>query len=64
MMSVNETACAATVHVQISPPFFGWLAQFGSWMRVISPGSVIRQYQDHIKTIFADSDDAAEKEKE
>ena len=64
MMSVNETTCAATVHVQISPPFFGWLAQFGSRMRVISPGSVIRQYQDHIKTIFADSDDAAEKEKE
>ena len=64
MMSVNDTTCAATVHVQISPPFFGWLAQFGSRMRVISPGSVIRQYQDHIKTIFADSDDAAEKEKE
>ena len=51
MMAVNETTCAATVHVQISPPFFGWLAQFGNGMQVISPLNVIEQYRQHINNI-------------
>lgn len=51
MMSVNETTCAATVHVQISPPFFGWLAQFGNRMQVISPPNVIDHYREHINNI-------------
>lgn len=53
MMSVNDTTCAATVHVQISPTFFGWLAQFGNKMHIISPANVIGQYQEHINTILA-----------
>ena len=52
MMSVNETTCTATVHVQISPTFFGWLAQFGNKMHVISPTNVIEQYKVHINNIF------------
>ena len=51
MLSVNDTTCAATVHVQISPPFFGWLAQFGNRMQVISPPNVIDQYREHINNI-------------
>lgn len=51
MMAVNETTCAATIHVQISPTFFGWLAQFAEKMRVISPGNVIEQYRAHIERI-------------
>ena len=51
MMKVNDTTCAATVHVQISPTFFGWLAQFGNRMRVLSPDKVVAQYQDHINEI-------------
>ena len=51
MMRVNDTTCAATVHVQISPTFFGWLAQFGSRMRIISPDGVIAQYREHINDI-------------
>ena len=53
MMTVNDNTCAATVHVQISPTFFGWLAQFGNKMHIISPDNVIGQYQAHIKTILA-----------
>ena len=55
MMSVNDTTCAATVHVQISPPFFGWLAQFGSKMRIISPDTVIDQFRKHIEKIIGGS---------
>ena len=53
MMTVNDNTCAATVHVQISPTFFGWLAQFGNKMHIISPANVIGQYQAHIKNILA-----------
>jgi len=52
MMKVNDTTCAATVHVQISPTFFGWLAQFGGKMQIISPNGVIRQYKEHISSII------------
>ena len=50
MMSVNETACVATVHVQISPPFFGWMAQFGNRMRVLSPDSAAKNIQSTPET--------------
>ena len=56
MMKVNDNTCAATVHVQISPTFFGWLAQFGNRMRVLSPNEVVNQYKKHIKVICADAD--------
>ncbi len=51
MMPVNDTTCAATVHVLISPTFFGWLAQFADKMRIISPDSVIARYKEHIGRI-------------
>ncbi|MBE6993768.1 MAG: WYL domain-containing protein [Ruminococcaceae bacterium] len=54
MMPVNDDSLAATVHVQISPTFFGWLAQFGGRMQVISPAKVVRQYKKHIQSILND----------
>ena len=57
MMAINDTTCAATVHVQISPTFFGWLAQFGNKMRVISPESVITKYKNHITEILTGEKD-------
>ena len=53
MTVVDETTCEATVHVQVSPPFFGWLAQFGGKMRVLSPDRVIEQYRSHMGEILA-----------
>ena len=52
MMAVNDTTCAATVHVQISPPFFGWLAQFGSKVKILSPASVGDEYKKHLEEIL------------
>ncbi len=48
---VDDTTCETTVNVQVSPTFFGWLAQFGGKMKVLSPGKVVEQYQEHITTI-------------
>ena len=51
MSTVDETACEATVQVQVSPTFFGWLAQFGGKIQVISPENVAEKYNDHIRQI-------------
>lgn len=53
---VDDTTLEATVQVQISPTFFGWLAQFGESMQVISPAKVVKQYQKHIRSILNDVD--------
>lgn len=45
MMRSGENKCIATVKVQISPTFWGWLFQFAGLMKVISPDSVIEEYR-------------------
>ena len=51
IMPVDENTCTATVHVQVSPTFFGWLAQFGGKMWVMEPKNVAEKYNDHIRQI-------------
>lgn len=45
---VDENTCVAYVKVQISPTFFGWVAQFGGAVKIKSPQSVIDQYREHL----------------
>ena len=52
VIAVNDNTCEATIRVQVSPTFFGWLAQFGNNMNIISPDNVIKLYSDHIQTII------------
>lgn len=52
MVPVDETTCSATVHVQVSPTFFGWLAQFSNKMQIIFPENVINKYKEHISRII------------
>jgi len=40
--------CRATVKVQISPTFWGWIFQFGKLMRILSPQKVKEQYKNQI----------------
>ena len=35
----------ATLQVQLSPTFWGWLFQFGSQVRILSPETVIAEYR-------------------
>lgn len=46
--AVDERTCEATVQVQVSPTFFGWLAQFGGKMRIISPVKIDNKYRAHV----------------
>ncbi len=48
MIRTGEETCVATVKVQISPTFWGWLFQFGRQMKVLSPDSVIQDYKERI----------------
>ncbi|MBQ2940520.1 MAG: WYL domain-containing protein [Clostridia bacterium] len=48
MIPLGETECAATVKVQLSPTFWGWLFQFGGALRILSPDSAIEQYREKV----------------
>ena len=47
MMRSSEDKCIATLKVQTSPVFWGWLFQFAGQMKILSPGSVIEDYKKH-----------------
>ena len=48
MIRAGENKCIATVKVQISTVFWGWLFQFADQMRIISPEPIIQQYQEQL----------------
>lgn len=48
MMEAGDGKLAASVKVQISPTFWGWLFQFGNKMKVISPESVKDEYNNRL----------------
>ena len=43
--------CIATVKVQISPVFWGWLFQFAGQMKILSPETVIEQYNQAVNAL-------------
>ena len=49
---IDDEFCIATVDVQVSKTFFGWLAQFGSDIKIAKPKSVAVQYAKHLKEIL------------
>lgn len=51
MMSAGDESYVATVKVQLSPTFWGWLFQFGNKMKVISPDTVIEEYKKKIEEV-------------
>ena len=48
IISVGEDKCTATVMVQLSPTFWGWVFQFGNMMRIISPDAVVEEYSNRV----------------
>ena len=44
MMRCGDRKCVATVKVQISPVFWGWLFQFAGEMKLLSPDSLVQEY--------------------
>ncbi len=52
MIPMGEDECAATVTVQLSPTFWGWIFQFGSQMKIISPDSAIEEYKNKAEMLI------------
>ncbi|MCD8105687.1 MAG: WYL domain-containing protein [Lachnospiraceae bacterium] len=52
MMPSGENRVVATVDVQLSPTFWGWLFQFGKQMRVISPDEMVKEYRSRLEEVL------------
>ena len=52
MVRINENNCVASVKVQISPTFWGWLFQFGRQMKILSPQTVADEYMKQIASVY------------
>lgn len=53
MIRLNDTTCVATIKVQISPTFWGWIFQFGKQMQITSPNEVIEEYRNKAAMLVA-----------
>lgn len=45
------TTCVASVQLQVSPTFWGWLFQFGKQMSILSPESLVKEYRKKAKEL-------------
>ena len=46
MVRLDGDNCTATIKVQVSPTFWGWIFQFGKQMHIISPDEMIKEYKN------------------
>ncbi len=52
MMVTADNRCIASVKVQISPVFWGWLFQFAGQMKVLSPDYLVSEYQNRAFSVI------------
>lgn len=51
MIRSGDHKCVATVKVQTSPVFWGWLFQFAGQMKILSPEELAAEYKERAKLI-------------
>lgn len=49
---IGDGECIATISVQLSPTFWGWIFQFGKQMRIVSPASAIEKYKENAAALL------------
>lgn len=52
MMSTSDTKCIASVKVQISPVFWGWLFQFSDEMNIVSPSHLVHECKKRVSKMI------------
>ena len=52
MIASAENKCVASVKVQVSPTFWGWLFQFAGQMQILSPSHLIAEYKNRCEQII------------
>ena len=53
MRKISEEKFAVTAEIQISPPFYGWLLQFGEKARLVSPDDAVEDIKKYIEKLLA-----------
>ena len=48
MIRQDDNTCIATVRVQISPTFWGWLFTFGNDMKILSPEPLVKDWKERL----------------
>lgn len=51
LIGVVQDKCIASVELQVSPTFWGWLFQFGRRMRILSPEKLMEEYHSKIEEL-------------
>lgn len=51
VVRTDEHKLVASVQIQESPTFWGWLFQFGKQMRILTPATMVRQYKKKVKEL-------------
>ena len=51
MMAASDAKCIASVKVQVSPVFWGWLFQFSDTMSLLSPQFLVEEYRQRASAI-------------
>lgn len=49
LVRTGANALVTSVKIQVSPPFFGWIAQFGGKIKVLTPEEVRDEFIHHIE---------------
>lgn len=52
MMRIGKNTLLASLRVQISPTFWGWLFQFAGRMRIVSPQPLAEQYRERARLVI------------
>ncbi len=52
MKETPEGKISASVRVQLSPTFWGWVFQFGRQMRVVSPTAAVEDYRRRVAELM------------
>ena len=52
MIRISPGKCLASVKVQISPTFWGWLFQFVGQMKIVFPESLSEEYKDRARKVL------------
>ena len=51
MIRQDNNTCIATVKIQKSPTFWGWLFTFGQEMKILAPAGLVKDWQEQIQKI-------------
>ena len=52
MTATSGEKCIASVKIQISPVFWGWLFQFAGDMKIVSPPHLVQECKKIVSTMF------------